>query len=116
MNIQNLFRSLLGIIFFILLASLVIPFIKKYFLCCFLVWSTFISYYLINLVYKELNFVRFLNTENIPEKFHPWIRKDFDKWDIIEIILVGIFILPLRFSLVIFSTVLTYTLFALIDN
>lgn len=103
MNKEKLYRSLFGIIIFILFSFLAVPFIRKYFLYCFLVWSIIISYIMINLVYKELNYLRYLNTENIPEKYHPWIRNDIDKWDIIEIILVGIFLLPFRALLLLFS-------------
>ena len=45
-----------------LFAYLAFPYISKYFLYFSLAWTILISYTMMNIVYKELNYVKYLNT------------------------------------------------------
>ena len=70
-------------------------------IAAFVVWASFISFY-INCKFKQK--LSFLKKSEVTHssKYPAFARDDFKNWNFLEMTLVGIFLMPIRFTIIVF--------------
>lgn len=75
------------------------------FLALYIIYAIFIVRYINRLITVDLKFTEFCDP-NLPAKYLPFQRYDRKNWNLIEIYLGAIFLLPIRLFLIVISLLL----------
>jgi hypothetical protein len=75
----------------------------SFFLIMFIIWALFIVNYYRKMIYRDLKFTETIDP-NLKEEYKCFERYDRKNWNLMEIYIGGIFLMPLRFICLFFVT------------